>query len=64
VAFVSSLAFLLCSLWTLCIGRFFMLYQKSSAANTQHPQTAACCFGVEAVSGAAFFTDFYNLLTV
>jgi hypothetical protein len=55
VAFVSSLAFLLCSLWTLCIGRFFMLYQKSSAANTQHPQTAACCFGVEAVSGAAFF---------
>jgi uncharacterized SAM-binding protein YcdF (DUF218 family) len=36
-------AFLLGSLTVLGIGRFLMLgYQKSSAANTQHPQSASC----------------------
>jgi hypothetical protein len=38
-----ALCFLLGSLRAFGIGRFLMLeYQKSSAANTKHPQSATC----------------------
>jgi len=41
--FVCVLLFVLGSLRAFGIGRFLMLeYQKSSAANTKHPQSAAC----------------------
>jgi hypothetical protein len=40
---IGVLLFWLGSLRALGIGRFLMLeYQKSSAANTQHPQSATC----------------------
>jgi hypothetical protein len=41
--FVCVLLFVLGSLRAFGIGRFLMLeYQKSSAANTKHPQSASC----------------------
>jgi hypothetical protein len=41
--FVCVLLFVLGSLRAFGIGRFLMLeYQKSSAANTKHPQSATC----------------------
>jgi hypothetical protein len=40
---IEVLPFVLGSLTVFGIGRFLMLeYQKSSAANTKHPQSASC----------------------
>jgi hypothetical protein len=45
------LCFVLSSLRAFGIGRFLMLeYQKSSAANTKHPQSASCFASLACVS--------------